>query len=250
MAHKKGGGSSRNGRDSNPKFLGVKVFGGEVVQPGAIIVRQRGTKIHPGPHVGRGGDDTLFAKADGLRSVLPVARPQLRDRRRASLRPALRRSDLCAHYGERMSFVDQVRIRVRAGDGGDGPRRSCGRSTGRRADPTAVTAATAARSSSSPTPAARQPVRRTSGAGRTKRKTGGDGGAARPQRCADGPDIALPVPVGTVVREARSRARSSPTSRSRRAYVAARGGRGGRGNAALKSRSDRDPELRRARRAG
>jgi large subunit ribosomal protein L27 len=65
MAHKKGGGSSRNGRDSNPKFLGVKVFGGEVVQPGSIIVRQRGTKIHPGPRVGRGGDDTLFAKADG-----------------------------------------------------------------------------------------------------------------------------------------------------------------------------------------
>lgn len=65
MAHKKGGGSSRNGRDSNPKFLGVKVFGGEVVKPGAIIVRQRGTKIHPGPFVGRGGDDTLFAKAPG-----------------------------------------------------------------------------------------------------------------------------------------------------------------------------------------
>lgn len=65
MAHKKGGGSSRNGRDSNPKFLGVKVYGGEAVQPGSIIVRQRGTKIHPGPLVGRGGDDTLFAKADG-----------------------------------------------------------------------------------------------------------------------------------------------------------------------------------------
>ena len=65
MAHKKGGGSSRNGRDSNPQFLGVKVFGGEGVRAGAIIVRQRGTKIHPGPQVGRGGDDTLFAKAPG-----------------------------------------------------------------------------------------------------------------------------------------------------------------------------------------
>jgi large subunit ribosomal protein L27 len=65
MAHKKGGGSSRNGRDSNPKFLGVKVFGGEAVNPGSIIIRQRGTKIHPGPFVGRGGDDTLFAKAEG-----------------------------------------------------------------------------------------------------------------------------------------------------------------------------------------
>ena len=65
MAHKKGGGSSRNGRDSNPKFLGVKVFEGQTGGAGSIIVRQRGTKIHPGPQVGRGGDDTLFAKAPG-----------------------------------------------------------------------------------------------------------------------------------------------------------------------------------------
>lgn len=65
MAHKKGGGSSRNGRDSNAKFLGVKLFGGEAVKSGSIIVRQRGTKIRPGPFVGRGGDDTLYAKAPG-----------------------------------------------------------------------------------------------------------------------------------------------------------------------------------------
>jgi large subunit ribosomal protein L27 len=66
MAHKKGVGSSRNGRDSNPKRLGVKRFGGEQVQAGGIIVRQRGTKFHPGRNVGRGGDDTLFATADGI----------------------------------------------------------------------------------------------------------------------------------------------------------------------------------------
>jgi large subunit ribosomal protein L27 len=65
MAHKKGGGSSSNGRDSNPKMLGVKRFGGQVVTAGTIIVRQRGTKIHPGENVGRGGDDTLFALVDG-----------------------------------------------------------------------------------------------------------------------------------------------------------------------------------------
>lgn len=65
MAHKKGGGSSNNGRDSNPKFLGVKTFGGEFVTAGSIIMRQRGTKIHPGRNVGRGGDDTLFALVDG-----------------------------------------------------------------------------------------------------------------------------------------------------------------------------------------
>ena len=65
MAHKKGGGSSSNGRDSNPKMLGVKRYGGETVTAGTIIVRQRGTKIHPGDNVGRGGDDTLFALVDG-----------------------------------------------------------------------------------------------------------------------------------------------------------------------------------------
>lgn len=65
MAHKKGVGSTKNGRDSNPKMLGVKAFGGEFVTAGSIIVRQRGTKFHPGDNVGRGGDDTLFAKATG-----------------------------------------------------------------------------------------------------------------------------------------------------------------------------------------
>ncbi|MEX2324133.1 MAG: 50S ribosomal protein L27 [Nitriliruptoraceae bacterium] len=65
MATKKGGGSSNNGRDSNAKRLGVKRYGGEVVTAGSIIVRQRGTRIHPGTNVGRGGDDTLFALVDG-----------------------------------------------------------------------------------------------------------------------------------------------------------------------------------------
>ena len=65
MAHKKGGGSSRNGRDSNPQYLGVKAYGGQVVQAGSIIVRQRGTRFHPGFNVGIGGDDTLFALKDG-----------------------------------------------------------------------------------------------------------------------------------------------------------------------------------------
>ena len=65
MAHKKGGGSSRNGRDSTSKRLGVKVFGGQVVTAGAIIVRQRGTRIHAGDGVGKGGDDTLFALREG-----------------------------------------------------------------------------------------------------------------------------------------------------------------------------------------
>jgi len=65
MAHKKAGGSSRNGRDSNAKRLGVKRFGGQVIPAGSIIVRQRGTQIHPGDNVGMGRDHTLFAKIDG-----------------------------------------------------------------------------------------------------------------------------------------------------------------------------------------
>ncbi|MDP2578125.1 MAG: 50S ribosomal protein L27 [Candidatus Palauibacterales bacterium] len=66
MAHKKAGGSTRNGRDSNPKFLGVKRYGGQVVRAGNILIRQRGTRFHPGLNVGRGRDDTLFALVDGF----------------------------------------------------------------------------------------------------------------------------------------------------------------------------------------
>ncbi|MGD1905001.1 MAG: 50S ribosomal protein L27 [Leptolyngbyaceae cyanobacterium] len=66
MAHKKGTGSTRNGRDSNSKRLGVKRYGGEAVLAGNILIRQRGTKIHPGVNVGRGSDDTLFALVDGV----------------------------------------------------------------------------------------------------------------------------------------------------------------------------------------
>lgn len=66
MAHKKAGGSTRNGRDSHSQRLGIKCFGGETVKAGSILVRQRGTKFHPGMNVGRGGDDTLFAKMAGM----------------------------------------------------------------------------------------------------------------------------------------------------------------------------------------
>jgi large subunit ribosomal protein L27 len=66
MAHKKGAGSTRNGRDSNSQRLGTKVFGGQMVKGGSILVRQRGTKIHPGVNVGKGRDDTLFAKVGGV----------------------------------------------------------------------------------------------------------------------------------------------------------------------------------------
>jgi large subunit ribosomal protein L27 len=80
MAHKKGAASSRNGRESESKRLGVKAYGGEAVQPGTIIIRQRGTKVHPGLNVGKGGDDTLFAMAGGV-----VKFHQMRGRRVVSV---------------------------------------------------------------------------------------------------------------------------------------------------------------------
>jgi large subunit ribosomal protein L27 len=81
MAHKKGGGSSRNGRDSNPQMLGVKIYGGQVVTAGAILVRQRGTKIAPGAGVGVGRDDTLFALVPGYVKYERVGK----DRRRVTI---------------------------------------------------------------------------------------------------------------------------------------------------------------------
>ncbi|MCJ7832640.1 MAG: 50S ribosomal protein L27 [Actinobacteria bacterium] len=83
MAHKKGGGSSRNGRDSNAQRLGVKAYGGQEVTGGSIIVRQRGTRIHPGDNVGKGSDDTLFALKDGV-----VKFHDSRKRKYASIIPA------------------------------------------------------------------------------------------------------------------------------------------------------------------
>jgi large subunit ribosomal protein L27 len=84
MAHKKGVGSSRNGRDSNSQRLGVKRFGGQKVLAGTILVRQRGTKIHPGRNVGKGGDDTLFALVDGVVAFDSAAK----GRTRVSVLPA------------------------------------------------------------------------------------------------------------------------------------------------------------------
>ena len=83
MAHKKGVGSSRNGRESHSKRLGVKVFGGQPVSAGSIIIRQRGTRIHPGSNVGVGSDDTIFAKIDG---VVTFERKD-RDRKKVSVYP-------------------------------------------------------------------------------------------------------------------------------------------------------------------
>jgi large subunit ribosomal protein L27 len=82
MAHKKGGGSSKNGRDSNAQRLGVKRYAGQIVTAGSILVRQRGTKFHPGQNVGKAKDDTLFAKTSGV-----VVYHERRGRKLASIKP-------------------------------------------------------------------------------------------------------------------------------------------------------------------
>jgi large subunit ribosomal protein L27 len=84
MAHKKGTGSTRNGRDSNAKRLGVKAYGGETVNAGSILIRQRGTSVLPGINVGRGSDDTLYALVDGVVSFDSIKR-DLRNRKRINI---------------------------------------------------------------------------------------------------------------------------------------------------------------------
>jgi large subunit ribosomal protein L27 len=85
MAHKKGTGSTRNGRDSNAKRLGVKRYGGQSVTAGSILIRQRGTQVHPGVNVGRGSDDTLYALVDGVVKF----EYKTRSRRKVSVYPAV-----------------------------------------------------------------------------------------------------------------------------------------------------------------
>ena len=117
MAHKKGQGSSRNGRDSQSQRRGIKRYAGEVVLAGNILVRQVGTVIHPGPNVGMGRDFTLFALVDGKVNYVRSGPAQDRQHRpppSPAARPARTRS------GPSMHFVDEATIRVKAGDGGNG----------------------------------------------------------------------------------------------------------------------------------
>ena len=137
MAHKKAGGSSRNGRDSESKRLGVKVYGGQAINAGGIIVRQRGTKLHPGVNVGIGKDHTLYALVDGTVNfgIKGASRRHLvnvgagrrvvehggRTVRYAAERPRSRGAlFLRTGFGRAMKFIDEAKIDVVAGDGGNG----------------------------------------------------------------------------------------------------------------------------------
>ena len=263
MAHKKGASSSRNGRDSNAQRLGVKRFGGQVVNAGEIIVRQRGTHFHPGENVGRGKDDTLFALAPGAVEFGDQARPPRRQhRRRAGTGRAGRRQRLSAasastKFGEggpgetgppfvvttplrqedrtpaMTSFVDRVTLHVAGGDGGNG-------------------VASVHREKFKPLggPGRRQrgqrrqrdPRRRpaddhTAGLpprARTAGRQSGKAGQGGHRSGASGEDLVLPVPDGTVVKSADGDVLADLVGAGTR-FVAAAGGRGGLGNAALAS---------------
>ena len=129
FAHKKGVGSTKNGRDSESKRLGAKRADGQFVKAGNILYRQRGTKIHPGVNVGRGGDDTLFALTDGVVrferkgrdkkqvSIIPVAADKLVwGFKSGDLKPLLP----CKAFQEIFMFADRAKIFIRSGKGGDG----------------------------------------------------------------------------------------------------------------------------------
>ena len=164
MAHKKAGGSSRNGRDSAGKRLGVKKFGGEAVIPGNIIIRQRGTKWHPGSNVGIGRDYTIYAMIAGRgRSTRACSAAPMSASSRWPRPPSSAATILQQELGRRprpslfrsrpMRFLDSAKIWLKSGDGGQRLRRaSAARNSSSSAAPTAATAAAAATSSPAPTP--------------------------------------------------------------------------------------------------
>ena len=235
MAHKKGASSSRNGRDSAAQRLGVKRFGGQVVSAGEILVRQRGTKFHPGDLVGRGGDDTLFALAAGavqfgtkrgrkVVNIVPGGPGLTHLPARHQLGPRRREGDAVT------SFVDRVVLHVQAGNGGhgcvsilrekfkplggpDGGDGGHGGSICLVVDPGVHTLLDFH---------FRPHLR----------AENGKGGAGNNRDGANGADLTLRVPDGTVVQtldgDCAGRPRGPGTT-----YELARGGRGGRGNAAL-----------------
>ena len=235
MAHKKGVGSSRNGRDSNPQMLGVKRFAGQFVTGGSILVRQRGTRFRPGLNVGLGSDDTLFAKVDGYvrfarrgDSRYVSVTTSARDLRRAAPRPAW--------VG---MFVDETDIFVKGGDGGagcvsfrrekyvprggpDGGDGGDGGSVWLEADPALTTLLDFH-------------YKRHYHA---ERGTHGEGSN---RHGATGQDLVLRVPIGTVATDRDTGTLIGDLAVPGQRVLAIAGSRGGRGNARFASSTNRAP---------
>ena len=203
MAHKKGLGSSKNGRDSHAQRLGVKVFAGETVTAGSIIVRQRGTRFYPGAGAGLGGDDTRVRQGRRHGRVRAAERPPLHQR--AGRRPG-------RLSAARPVFADRANVQSRAAAAATAASASAARSTCPRAARTAATAATAATSCWSPTPiCAICPGSGTASHFRAQRGTHGQGAGKHGRR---GDSLELEVPVGTQVRVRETERAPSPTWRT------------------------------------
>ena len=266
MAHKKGASSTRNGRDSNAQRLGVKRFGGQVVNAGEIIVRQRGTHFHPGVNVGRGGDDTLFALAAGavefgnkggrkVVNIVAVGGLSLDHEqhfRMGGLRPAHPRfsgnaASAATHEESTMAtFVDRVTLHLRAGNGGNG----CVSVRREKFKPLAGPDGGNGGNGGDIVLVADPQVTTLLGYHRAPHRSSDNGGFGMGDHRSGhtGEDLELPVPVGTVVKDADGDELVDLDEPGMR-FVAAAGGSGGLGNAALANHEAQGARLRPARHA-
>ena len=239
MAHKKGGGSSRNGRDSKPKMLGVKIYGGQEVGAGMILVRQRGSKIAPGTGVGLGRDHTLFALVPGHVRYQRVGKDGRRVSIEAEPAKAAQENGAGPRTDGRRQFIDSTRIVVRGGHGGKGsasfrrepftPRGGPDGGDGGRGGSVVLKATTGVTDLSL---YKQRP--------RWNAEPGADGAGSR-KTGRGGADIVLEVPVGTVVLDDEG-VLVADLDRPGADAVVAQGGTGGRGNIHFKSSSRRAPD--------
>ena len=238
MAHKKGLGSSKNGRDSQSKRLGVKIFAGQEVKAGMILVRQRGTRFRPGPGVGLGRDDTLFALREG---VVDFHRSGERRSVSVATPPRVAASGQPRAPGRALVFHDHLHIVVRSGRGGDGglsfrrekfvPRGGPDGGDGGRGGDVALVA--------DPVPA--RPLLAPRRGGCSQRVEAATG-AARGSTAPTAPPVELAVPVGTQV-NGEDGELVADLARPDARVVVARGGQGGRGNARFATPTRQTPRF-------
>jgi GTP-binding protein len=246
MAHKKGQGSSRNGRDSQGQRRGVKVYAGQTVTAGSILVRQVGTPIHPGRNVGLGRDYTLFALCDGVVSYgrsrgRVVAQVERRHSRRVCHPHVGGQATRVASMNSNESFIDEVTFSVYAGDGGGGcvslrrekfvPRGGPdGGDGGRGGDVVLI----ADRNLSTLLDRRLQ---------REVRAESGQPGSSRNRHGRDGRSVEIRVPMGTVVYDTGDGSMLTDFAQDGARLLVARGGRGGRGNAQFATATRQTPEF-------